>query len=66
MARLSVEIGGEERLLVGNQSVGILKITGHRLFNPGSVPLEIIKVQSGPYLGEDDIVRFQETYDCSW
>lgn len=57
-----VEIGGEERVLVENQSVDIPKTTSHRLFNPGKVPLEIIEVQSGPYLGEDDIVRFQDTY----
>jgi mannose-1-phosphate guanylyltransferase/mannose-6-phosphate isomerase len=57
-----VEIGGEERVLVENQSVDIPKTTAHRLFNPGKVPLEIIEVQSGPYLGEDDIVRYQDTY----
>ena len=34
----------------------------HRLRNPGKVPLEIIEVQSGSYLGEDDIVRFEDTY----
>ncbi len=34
----------------------------HRLKNPGSIPLEIIEVQSGSYLGEDDIVRFEDTY----
>jgi mannose-1-phosphate guanylyltransferase / mannose-6-phosphate isomerase len=34
----------------------------HRLENPGKVPLEIIEVQSGSYLGEDDIVRFDDTY----
>ena len=34
----------------------------HRLANPGKVPLEIIEVQSGSYLGEDDIVRFEDTY----
>ncbi len=57
-----VEIGGQERVLVENQSVDIPKTTTHRLFNPGKVPLEIIEVQSGPYLGEDDIVRYQDTY----
>ncbi|MBP5143866.1 mannose-1-phosphate guanylyltransferase/mannose-6-phosphate isomerase, partial [Pseudomonas chlororaphis] len=34
----------------------------HRLSNPGTIPLEIIEVQSGSYLGEDDIVRFDDTY----
>ena len=34
----------------------------HRLANPGSIPLEIIEVQSGSYLGEDDIIRFEDTY----
>ncbi|MBF0266495.1 MAG: mannose-1-phosphate guanylyltransferase/mannose-6-phosphate isomerase, partial [Gammaproteobacteria bacterium] len=34
----------------------------HRLENPGVIPLEIIEIQSGSYLGEDDIVRFDDTY----
>jgi mannose-1-phosphate guanylyltransferase/mannose-6-phosphate isomerase len=37
----------------------------HRLANPGTIPLEIIEVQSGSYLGEDDIVRFEDTYGRS-
>jgi len=57
-----VEIGGEERLLVENQAVDIAKATTHRLANPGKVPLEIIEIQSGPYLEEDDIVRFDDVY----
>jgi len=57
-----VEIGGEERLLVENQAVDIGKATTHRLANPGKVPLEIIEIQSGPYLEEDDIVRFDDEY----
>lgn len=57
-----VEIGGEERLLVENQAVDIGKATTHRLANPGKVPLEIIEIQSGPYLEEDDIVRFDDVY----
>jgi mannose-1-phosphate guanylyltransferase/mannose-6-phosphate isomerase len=57
-----VEIGGEERLLVENQAVDINKATTHRLANPGKVPLEIIEIQSGPYLEEDDIVRFDDVY----
>ncbi|MDP2846758.1 MAG: mannose-1-phosphate guanylyltransferase/mannose-6-phosphate isomerase [Humidesulfovibrio sp.] len=57
-----VEIDGVERLLVENQAVDIAKATTHRLANPGKVPLEIIEIQSGPYLEEDDIVRFDDVY----
>ena len=54
---------GEEVFLVSeNQSTYIPLGTKHRLENPGKVPLEMIEVQSGAYLGEDDIVRFQDTY----
>jgi len=49
-------------LLTENQSTYIPVGQTHRLANPGKVPLEIIEVQSGPYLGEDDIVRFEDTY----
>ena len=35
----------------------------HRLENPGNIPLEVIEIQSGSYLGEDDIVRFEDIYD---
>ncbi|MFY7856545.1 MAG: mannose-1-phosphate guanylyltransferase/mannose-6-phosphate isomerase, partial [Rubrivivax sp.] len=45
-----------------NQSTYIPLGEVHRLANPGRVPLEIIEVQSGAYLGEDDIVRFEDTY----
>ena len=48
--------------LVENQSTYIPLGSVHRLANPGSIPLEIIEVQSGDYLGEDDIVRFEDTY----
>jgi mannose-1-phosphate guanylyltransferase / mannose-6-phosphate isomerase len=57
-----VEIDGVERLLVENQAVDIPKTSTHRLANPGKVPLEIIEIQSGPYLEEDDIVRFDDVY----
>ncbi|MFP4280754.1 MAG: mannose-1-phosphate guanylyltransferase/mannose-6-phosphate isomerase [Halochromatium sp.] len=50
-------------LLTENQSTYIPIGTTHRLENPGSIPLEIIEVQSGSYLGEDDIVRFDDLYD---
>lgn len=54
---------GERRMLVSeNQSTYIPLGEKHRLANPGSIPLEIIEVQSGSYLGEDDIVRFEDTY----
>ncbi|MBT9490205.1 MAG: mannose-1-phosphate guanylyltransferase/mannose-6-phosphate isomerase [Rubrivivax sp.] len=49
-------------LLTENQSTYIPVGTVHRLANPGKLPLEIIEVQSGSYLGEDDIVRFEDTY----
>ncbi|WP_462321581.1 mannose-1-phosphate guanylyltransferase/mannose-6-phosphate isomerase [Halochromatium sp.] len=50
-------------LLTENQSTYIPVGTTHRLENPGTIPLEIIEVQSGSYLGEDDIVRFDDRYD---
>ncbi|VVC83073.1 mannose-1-phosphate guanylyltransferase/mannose-6-phosphate isomerase [Sideroxydans sp. CL21] len=54
--------GDEVLILAENQSTYIPLGTPHRLKNPGIVPLEIIEVQSGAYLGEDDIVRFQDYY----
>ena len=54
--------GDKVLLLSENQSTYIPLGTVHRLTNPGKVPLEIIEVQSGSYLGEDDIVRFEDTY----
>ena len=48
--------------LTENQSTYIPQGQTHRLANPGKTPLEIIEVQSGGYLGEDDIVRFEDTY----
>jgi mannose-1-phosphate guanylyltransferase/mannose-6-phosphate isomerase len=54
--------GDKVILLTENQSTYIPLGQTHRLANPGKVPLEIIEVQSGSYLGEDDIVRFQDTY----
>jgi mannose-1-phosphate guanylyltransferase/mannose-6-phosphate isomerase len=53
---------GHEELLSENQSTYIPLGTSHRLENPGKVPLHIIEVQSGSYLGEDDIVRFEDVY----
>jgi len=54
--------GDETFLLSENQSTFIPLGTTHRLENPGRVPLEMIEVQSGSYLGEDDIVRFEDVY----
>ncbi|MFT3763419.1 MAG: mannose-1-phosphate guanylyltransferase/mannose-6-phosphate isomerase [Pseudoxanthomonas sp.] len=57
--------GDETLLLSENQSTYIPLGTTHRLENPGKVPLELIEVQSGSYLGEDDIVRFEDVYGRS-
>lgn len=54
--------GSEILLLSENQSTYIPLGEVHRLANPGSIPLEIIEVQSGSYLGEDDIIRFDDQY----
>ena len=58
-----VTCGEETFLLTENQSTYISVGTVHRLENPGTIPLEIIEVQSGSYLGEDDIVRFEDIYN---
>lgn len=54
--------GDEEMLLKEDESSYIPLGTLHRLENPGRIPLELIEVQSGSYLGEDDIVRFDDVY----
>ena len=54
--------GDETFLLSENESTYIPLGVSHRLENPGKMPLELIEVQSGAYLGEDDIVRFDDTY----
>ena len=54
--------GDETFLLTENESTYIPPGTRHRLENPGKMPLELIEVQSGAYLGEDDIVRFDDVY----
>ncbi len=54
---------GEERMLLReNESIYIPIGTEHRLENPGKLPLQLIEVQSGAYLGEDDIVRLADNY----
>lgn len=57
-----ITCGEEVFLLTENQSTYIPLGVKHRLENPGKFPLEMIEVQSGSYLGEDDIVRFDDTY----
>ena len=57
--------GDQVITLTENQSTYIPQGQKHRLANPGNTPLEIIEVQSGSYLGEDDIVRFEDTYGRS-
>jgi mannose-1-phosphate guanylyltransferase/mannose-6-phosphate isomerase len=54
--------GDEVFTLSEDQSTYIPLGTVHRLVNPGQIPLELIEVQSGSYLGEDDIVRFEDVY----
>jgi mannose-1-phosphate guanylyltransferase/mannose-6-phosphate isomerase len=54
--------GKEEMILTEDQSTYIPLGTAHRLENPGKIPLHLIEVQSGSYLGEDDIVRFDDDY----
>lgn len=60
-----VTIGGEQKLVYENQSVYIVAGQWHRLHNPGKTPLELIEVQLGSYLGEDDIVRTEDVYNRS-
>ncbi|WP_312336612.1 mannose-1-phosphate guanylyltransferase/mannose-6-phosphate isomerase [Anaerospora hongkongensis] len=57
-----VMIGDVEQMVHENESVFIPMSTKHRLKNPGRIPLEIIEVQNGKYLEEDDIVRFDDIY----
>ena len=57
-----VTIGESEQMVHENESVFIPMTTKHRLENPGRIPLEIIEVQNGKYLEEDDIVRFDDIY----
>ncbi|MNF00472.1 Alginate biosynthesis protein AlgA [compost metagenome] len=57
-----VTIDDKQILLTENQSTYIPVGVVHALENPGKIPLEMIEVQSGTYLGEDDIVRFEDRY----
>lgn len=51
--------GGEEKTLIQKQSTYVPMCTPHRVENPGVIPLIMIEVQNGEYLGEDDIIRFE-------
>jgi len=57
-----VTVGDEVRLVHENESVYVPIAAVHRLANPGKIPLELIEVQVGSYLGEDDILRFDDVY----
>jgi mannose-1-phosphate guanylyltransferase/mannose-6-phosphate isomerase len=57
-----VDIGGESHIVHENESIYVAKSMKHRLSNPGKVDLELIEVQNGEYVGEDDIVRFDDVY----
>jgi mannose-1-phosphate guanylyltransferase / mannose-6-phosphate isomerase len=57
-----VTIGEEVRILHENESIYVPSGARHRLENPGRIDLELIEVQTGSYLGEDDIVRFEDDY----
>jgi len=57
-----VVCGDEEKVLSSNQSTYVPQCTSHRLENPGVIKLVLIEVQNGQYLGEDDIVRYQDDY----
>ena len=52
----------EETMLCENESTYVPRFTQHRLENPGKVPLVLIEVQNGEYLGEDDIIRYDDDY----
>jgi mannose-1-phosphate guanylyltransferase / mannose-6-phosphate isomerase len=57
-----VTIGEDVRLYHENESVYVPIGAVHRLANPGKIPLELIEVQVGSYLGEDDIMRLEDVY----
>jgi mannose-1-phosphate guanylyltransferase len=58
----SVTLDGKGHLLTENESIYLPVGAVHALENPGKIPLELIEVQVGSYLGEDDIVRFEDRY----
>ncbi|MFN0064796.1 MAG: cupin domain-containing protein [Chlamydiales bacterium] len=58
----NVTIQEKERIVHEGESIFVPKSAIHRMENPGKVPLEIIEVQVGEYLGEDDIIRLEDIY----
>jgi mannose-1-phosphate guanylyltransferase/mannose-6-phosphate isomerase len=58
-----VTIGEETKLVTENEGVYIPLGTMHRMANPGKLPMYLIEVQTGAYLGEDDIVRYEDIYN---
>ena len=57
-----VEVDDKSKILTENESIYIPLGSKHRLSNPGKIPLTLIEVQSGSYVGEDDIIRFEDQY----
>jgi mannose-1-phosphate guanylyltransferase/mannose-6-phosphate isomerase len=57
-----VTINGKVKLVTENQSVYVPLGAKHRMENPGKVAMELIEVQTGAYLGEDDITRYEDVY----
>ena len=57
-----VTIGQDVKVITENQSVYIPLGTTHRMENPGKISLTLIEVQTGSYLGEDDIIRYEDVY----
>ncbi|MEO1380856.1 MAG: cupin domain-containing protein, partial [Pseudomonadota bacterium] len=57
-----VTVDDKVKLVSENQSVYIPLGAVHRMENPGKVPMELIEVQTGSYLGEDDIIRYEDVY----
>ena len=57
-----VTIGEEVKLVSENQSIYVPLGAVHRMANPGKVPMILIEVQTGSYLGEDDIIRYEDVY----
>ena len=58
-----VTIDDKVKLITEGQSVYIPLVALHRLRNPGKLPMVLIEVQTGAYLGEDDIIRYEDVYD---
>ena len=58
-----VTLNGNDQLVHENESIYLPIGSDHRLANPGKIDLELIEVQTGSYLGEDDIVRIEDAYN---